>query len=71
MSPSRRPCHPPTTLERSSPPPPSPQTYDGHAFKFVDPRTKELVSRMEMRSDTHMYIIDPLEVSFIFSPSPS
>ena len=34
-------------------------TYVGHAFKFVDPGSKELVARLVMRSDTTMYIIEP------------
>jgi prolyl 4-hydroxylase len=36
-------------------------TYVGHAFKFVDPGSKELVARLVMRSDTTMYIIEPEE----------
>jgi len=45
-------------------------TYDGHAFKFVDARSKELVTRLVMRSDTHMYIIDPLEDDYRTLNSP-
>lgn len=36
-------------------------TYVGHAFKFVDPDTKKLIVRLEMRADTTMYIIEPEE----------
>ena len=36
-------------------------TYVGHAFKFVNPRTKELVTRLVMRADTTMYLIEPEE----------
>jgi len=36
-------------------------TYVGHAFKFIDPDTRKLVVRHEMRADTTMYLIEPEE----------
>jgi len=44
-------------------------TYVGHAFKFVDPDTKELIVRLEMRADTTMYIIEPEESDIITQTS--
>jgi len=34
-------------------------TYGGHAFRFVDHKTKELYRRIEMRSDVHFIIFPP------------
>mmetsp|Transcript_29738 Transcript_29738/g.60779 ORF Transcript_29738/g.60779 Transcript_29738/m.60779 type:complete len:459 (-) Transcript_29738:262-1638(-) len=36
-------------------------SYVGHAFRFLDPVTKAVVVRLEMRADTTMYLIPPHE----------
>ena len=37
----------------------STMTYHGHAFLFIEPRTRERVARLVMNSSRHLYIIEP------------